>query len=790
MACQRPFHTFVTAERNSNLLSAGRMTRIVRISRLRSCGVFRDFTWPSDLPEFGRYNLIYGWNGTGKTTLSRLFRDLELGAPRRTGEAVLHIDGRDVRGESFPQSNLQIRVFNRDFVNTNVFPVEGRNMPPILVLGAENVEKQKEVERLKARTATARSSLESAQSAKRAALGDLDRFCIDRARAIKDTLRSSGENPYNNYNKASFRADSEKMIDACNHTGRRLTDPEREGLLARHRAMPKPRVTPLGYALPDFGAIKDRVSTILASSVVSAAIQTLKDDPALAEWTRHGLALYRSREAEQCLFCEQSLPQDRLAVLEGHFSTQYEQFIKRIDQQITRLTDLSKAATELRPPTGAELYDDLAPEIRSSGAELASMLEEVQDFLDAAVRALEDKRLRVFEQIQLELPLPSVDSGAIEALNAVIHKHNQACDDFDARSADARDRLAADMIAAELEVFVRRRNAAGQATENVRTTTQQVDGFDGEIARLEREIVEHRKPAEELNEDLHKYLGHHELGLQIEETGYTITRGGTPAQALSEGETTAIALLYFLKCLQDRRFSPESGVIVLDDPVSSLDANALFLAFGFIRERTKDAAQLFVLTHNFSFFRQVRNWFHHLRGQRKRDPSQRPARFFMLDSTLEGNTRSSTIRWLDPLLEQYESEYQYLFARIHRAKTELESQGLEQNYVLPNMARRMLEAFLAFRQPQVSGDLWQKLKLVSFNEAKKLRILRFLHTHSHSIAVGEPEHDLTALAEGPSVLRDLLDMIQSLDDAHYSAMVQLVATSTDSDENGEEAGTP
>ena len=790
MARQRPFHTFVTAERSSNLLSAGRMTRIVRVSRLRGCGIFRDFTWPSDLPEFGRYNLIYGWNGTGKTTLSRLFRDLELGAPRRTGEAVLRIEGKDVRGETFSQSNLQIRVFNRDFVNTNVFPVEGRNMPPILVLGAENVEKQKEVERLKSRTATARSSLESAQSTRRAAVGDLDRFCIDRARAIKDTLRSSGENPYNNYNKASFRADSEKMIGACGHAGRRLTDPERQGLLARHRAMPKPRVTPLGYALPDFGAIKDRVSTILASSVVSAAIQTLKDDPALAEWTGQGLALHRSREAEQCLFCEQLLPEDRLAVLEGHFSAQYEQFIKRIDQEITQLNALSKASTELRPPARAELYDDLAPEIGSSAAELASMLEEVQGFLDAAVRALEDKRLRVFEQIELELPLPTVDGGAIKALNAVIHKHNQACDDFDARSADARDRLAADMIAAELEVFVRRKNAAGQATEIVQTTTRQVEGFDGEIARLEREIVEHRKPAEELNADLHRYLGHHELGLQIEETGYTITRGDTPAQTLSEGETTAIALLYFLKCLQDRRFSPESGVIVLDDPVSSLDANALFLAFGFIRERTKDAAQLFVLTHNFSFFRQVRNWFHHLRGQRKRDPSQRPARFFMLDSTLEGNARSSTIRWLDPLLEQYESEYQYLFARVHQATTEPESQGLEQNYVLPNMARRMLEAFLAFRQPQVSGDLWQKLKVVSFDEAKKLRILRFLHTHSHSMAVGEPEHDLTALAEGPSVLKDLLDMIRSLDDAHYSAMVQLVATSTDSDENGEEAVTP
>ena len=765
------------------------MTRVVRISRLRSCGVFRDFTWPSDLPEFGRYNLIYGWNGTGKTTLSRLFRDLELRSPRKMGEAVLRIDGRYVRGESFSESDLQIRVFNRDFVNTNVFPVEGKNMPPILVLGAENVEKQKEVERLKAHAATARSNLESAQSARQTAIGDMDRFCIDRARVIKDTLRSSGKNPYNNYNKTTFEADTEKMIDACDHTGHRLTDPDRERLLAQHKATLKPKVTPLDYAFPDLDAIKGRISTILASSVVSATIETLKDDPALAEWTRQGLGLHRNREAEQCLFCEQPLPEGRLTVLEGHFSTQYEQFMNRIDQEITGLRALSKASTDLRLPVQAELYDDLGSEIQSSASELANMLQEVQGFLDAAVGVLEDKRLRVFEQIKLELPTPLVDGEAIEALNAVIHKHNQACDSLDARATEARGQLADDMIVSELEVFVRRKSAAAQATATVQTTTQQVQEYDGEIARLEREIVEHRRPAEELNEDLHRYLGHHELGLQIEETGYTITRGGTPAQTLSEGETTAIALLYFLKCLQDRRFSPESGVIVLDDPVSSLDANALFLAFGFIRERTKDAAQLFVLTHNFSFFRQVRNWFHHIRGQRRRNPGQRPARFFMLDSTLEGDARSSTIRSLDPLLEQYESEYQYLFARIHRATIEPESEGLEQNYVLPNMARRMLEAFLAFRQPQVSGDLWQKLKLVSFDEAKKLRILRFLNTHSHSMAVGEPEHDLTALAEGPSVLKDLLDMIQTLDDAHFSAMVRLVAMSTDSEENEDETVT-
>ena len=50
------------------------MTPISRIARLRHPGVLRDFTWAAELPTFGRYNLIYGWNGSGKTTISKLLR--------------------------------------------------------------------------------------------------------------------------------------------------------------------------------------------------------------------------------------------------------------------------------------------------------------------------------------------------------------------------------------------------------------------------------------------------------------------------------------------------------------------------------------------------------------------------------------------------------------------------------------------------------------------------------------------------------------------------------------------
>jgi len=212
--------------------------------------------------------------------------------------------------------------------------------------------------------------------------------------------------------------------------------------------------------------------------------------------------------------------------------------------------------------------------------------------------------------------------------------------------------------------------------------------------------------------------------------------------------------------------------------VSSLDANALYLAFGFIRERTQEAGQLFIFTHNFSFFRQVRNWFHHLKGQRKKDPAQRPARFYMMDCTRDSGRRSTTIRYLDPLLEEYNSEYHYLFARIYRAAHESGPTSLEENYVLPNMARRLLETFLAFRDPTDSGNLSSQMRRIDFDDAKKQRILRFLHTHSHSDAIGEPEHDPSILAEARAVLKDLFDLIESQDKAHFDAMVELVNRQT------------
>ena len=747
------------------------MALIEKIQRLKHPGTLSDFRWPSEMPKFARYNSIYGWNGSGKTIISRLLRAVELGTPVDF-EVVLSINGREFKGSDFDQINTQVRVFNRDFVSENVFPING-DVAPILVLGKDSIQKQREIERFKTAQTRAEVRLHRASVDKSTAEKALDRHCSDRARAIKDLLRTSAPSTYNNYNKTNYQNRVEEIRSAGGEKGIRLNDDEREKLVVQHRATIKGHIDEIEYKVPNLSKYAEEVASLASTSVVSEVIKSLKDDEALSTWVYTGLDLHKIRGSERCLFCDQALPKNRLEQLETHFSAEYDRFLRRANERYGILNRTTEKADSLTLPHSADFYEDLGEEYMAAAAKLEEALETVKAFLASLAESVSLKKSRPFVSYPLETTIPTLPSGVVNLVNQVVRKHNRACDDFDARVQQARSRLEDDSIQGSLEEYnrmvadVRRHgSAAARALEEAKS-------ISGNIAILEREIVEHRRPADELNEELHRYLGHKEVHLAVKKTGYEIMRNGVPAKSLSEGECTAIALLYFLKSLKDRDFDNARGVVVLDDPVSSLDSNALYLAFGFIRERTQDVAQLFVLTHNFNFFRNVRNWFHHLKGQRKKDINERPAQFYMLESRFQGLHRFSVLRPLDPLLERYDSEYQYLFSRVYSEAHGTSSRSLEENYILPNMARRLLEGFLAFRQPQISGELWKKMEAMDFDQAGKLRILRYVHAYSHSDSIGEPEHDLSLLAESRAVLQDVLRFMKNHDSDHFGAMEQL-----------------
>ncbi len=748
------------------------MRLIRRIARLRHPGVLKDFTWPTDLTPFGQFNLIYGWNGSGKTTISSIFRALELKTKPAFTDVTLSLENTDIHGDQFPETTLPIRVFNRDFVSENVFPREGGDVPPIYVVGKESVEKQKEVDRLKKDLAQVETDIETAKSNKSSSDRALEHFCFQRATSIREDLRSAGSNRYNNYDKSLFRTRATRMICDGDKASYPLDYKTQDKLRAQIRSLLKPPIEQLSYVLPDLQVQRDTVTAILNRIIVATVIESLRADPGLSTWVHSGLKLQQSHDSHSCLFCGSTLKPDRLSALTAHFSEEHEALLKDIDFVTANLQETLRTTDDLSFPNRAELYEDLSAEYSDALAAAQNAIESVKSCLADLLRALHTKSQRPFETCPLTSNLPLITPGIINDLNNVIQKHNDACVEFNSRIAAARERLENHIVAAGLADFQTLLKETQSQEQMIVSLAEQAGQLKSQIAQLENELVQHRKPADELNEDLKKYLGHKELTLEVKETGYAITRGGISAVSLSEGEKTALALLYYLKCLQDHRLTLNKCIVVLDDPVSSLDANAMYLAFGFIRERTQNAGQLFVLTHNFTFFSQIKNWFHHLPGQSKKQLDKRPARFYMLERLPRSPHRCSTICRLPNLLERYESEYHYLFARVHQETESSEPMTLEHCYALPNMARRLLEGFLAFRKPGTSGQLWEKLKDIPFDEAKKHRIIRFLHTYSHADAIQDPGHDLTLLGEAQAVLSDLMELIRTLDPEHFDAMLK------------------
>jgi len=95
---------------------------LTKINKLKRFGIYKDFTWGT-IDNFKKKNLVYGWNYSGKTTLSKLFQVLEFKDKNRYfsgSEIEITIsDGTSTR--IFNQDNLTsfpfyIKVFNSEYI--------------------------------------------------------------------------------------------------------------------------------------------------------------------------------------------------------------------------------------------------------------------------------------------------------------------------------------------------------------------------------------------------------------------------------------------------------------------------------------------------------------------------------------------------------------------------------------------------------------------------------------------------------------------------------------------------
>lgn len=764
---------------------------IERIKRLKNYRIFRDFEWPATLPNFARYNLVYGWNGAGKTSLSNIFRLCQIKSTP-DGEVELSIDGQTVSGTEFSSHTFpNIRVFNRDFVDRNVFEDPSHELPPVFVLGEDSQSKQLELDKLLAEQTALADGLSMFSASEKESTIALSKFCTDQARSIRNLL--SRDSRYTTYEAPRFK-EALKSLSVMELRPALLTLEERQRLESTSNSFNLEKVIVPKFPSLDLVDLSSRVKTVIAKDVIGKSLKPLVENFQIAGWVQQGLILHKG--ARNCYFCESALDSVRIEALQDHFNNELRELQDEIEELTSHVEDAIKSLHYWNPPQKGLLYQHLQNEYSGYVTEVIDHLALMLEYLERLCKGLTAKKAAPFKPLDAEkvcvssspvlghkcassdnvslnaqLEAALKDAASVEKIRVIIKKHNNLTENFALEQRASRVALEKDEVLRAFDEWEKLQEAVSVLAQSQKEIREKLDNYAQPITELKRSILHHMKPAEELSRDMTAYLGRSELTFEVRDTGYLIRRGGEPAMHLSDGERTAIAFMYFLKSLTDTSFDRKNGVVVIDDPVSSLDANSLYSAFAFMKERTVGAGQLIVLTHNFAFFSQVKNWFKHL-GRHKENRGEKGVSFYMLGSRFVGLERHAHIQRLDPLLHEHESEYHYLFQQVRTASLLPAPENLETVYGMPNIARRLLESFAAFRAPHARG-LENQIQSMDGTVASKVRIVRFLHTHSHADHIAEAEHDLTLLSETPAVLLELLAFVKLNDARHYDAMVSL-----------------
>jgi wobble nucleotide-excising tRNase len=194
-----------------------------------------------------------------------------------------------------------------------------------------------------------------------------------------------------------------------------------------------------------------------------------------------------------------------------------------------------------------------------------------------------------------------------------------------------------------------------------------------------------------------------------------------------------------------------------------------------MRVNCEKAKQLFVLTHNFTFFKLVRDWI----SKKNKKENQNIANFYVVKASSEV-PRSSTYTDAEAALVLYNSEYHYIFSRLNSLRNQ-QTLETDDHFLAANLSRKLLESFLSFKFPKNRGNFANLFNVaVSASkkpeDEKKEKIRKFINEYSHNDLIEINEDFVENLiGESAAVISDIFDWIQELDEQHYNEMMEVSA---------------
>jgi wobble nucleotide-excising tRNase len=321
----------------------------------------------------------------------------------------------------------------------------------------------------------------------------------------------------------------------------------------------------------------------------------------------------------------------------------------------------------------------------------------------------------------------------VSIANQEINKHNDIVSNF----AKERNYLIkaiwkylSEEYKNEITAFNNQKNGLENGIANLdrqyKAKNIELNRIDHEIKELSKNVTSIQPTINEINRILKSYgFLNFEIVSAPEGGFYQILReDGTVAETtLSEGEITFLTFLYYLQLAKGGISENEVNnerVLVIDDPICSLDSNVLFVVSTLIKEIIKDiktdsgnVKQLILLTHNVYFHKEV--------------------------SFIDGRTKlcNKTNYWIlrknenVTSIESYgvENPIQTSYGLLWQ---ELRSDGLKSCLTIQNIMRRIIENYFKLLGKYGDDDLILKFKTKEEQEICR-SLISWINDGSHSI---------------------------------------------------------
>lgn len=761
---------------------------IAKITKLHGFGIFRDYT-NSSVKDFGKYNLFFGWNGSGKSTLSNLFRCIEnreLYNKFPAAEFTIKLEnGSSITPTNIGETDLNVYTFNQDFIDENIS--WNSVVKSILLVDKAKITEREKLEALK-KEQKIDSEVHSREFEEITKLDKtISKFSTDSARHMKTSLQSiDTTDRYSlNYDKRKFETFISDNEFATNSDTSLLDEQKLIELTSAAKPNQKSSIIFNQQAISNetFTKAKIRLDDLLKTSVTSEIIKRLAENSDIKTWVETGLDLHKRHGTNQCEFCGNEITEDRIKQLEAHFNDDYKAFQGRLVSADQWLNGQYIQQPQLPPVS--EFYDEFKVSYSEACMVLDKAIETLNNQITSWHNVLKEK---TNNPLEIGLVVYSITDSAIKAFNdaiadisVAVNKHNYKTNNFENETKKVKQQLELHYATTEIKSFgyhEKKKEAVERTTkkENLKKT---IDNRKTEIHILEDSLSNEGLGAEQFNESLRKFLGRSELTLSFNpvKKGYEILRNDSDLVDgnLSEGEKTAIAFVYFITKLKENDNSIEDTIVVVDDPISSFDSNHLFHAYSFMKVNCEKAKQLFVLTHNFTFFKLIRDWI----SRKNKNDNQNIANFYVVKANNE-KPRSSTVENAESTLTLYNSEYHYIFSRLYSLKTQ-QTLEMDDHFLAANLSRKLLESFLSFKFPKNRGNfanLFNVAVLASRNpeDEGKEKIRKFINEYSHNDLIEVNEDFVESLiGESVSVISSIFEWIEELDEKHYEEMLDVVS---------------